>query len=83
MYLPNSNQYRIIHSQIVRYNNLLSEIKISLNGLSKGIKGLVVMSSDFEEVFKCIYEGRVPSQWLKGNMIICGIITPIDSVEIR
>lgn len=33
--------------------------------LDKGIKGLVVMSSELEEIFTCIYEGRVPSSWLK------------------
>lgn len=41
---------------------------MSLIGLQKGIKGLVVMSPDLEEVFQCIYENRVPSQWLNGNI---------------
>lgn len=50
----------------MRYNVLLKEIKTSLVGLKKGIKGLVVMSSDLEEVFQCVYEARVPGQWLKG-----------------
>lgn len=51
----------------MRYNILLKEIKKSLVGLEKGIKGLVVMSSDLEEVFQCVYDGRVPGQWLKGT----------------
>lgn len=41
---------------------------MSLIGLKNGIKGLVVMSPDLEEVFQCIYENRVPSQWLNGNI---------------
>lgn len=53
--------------QVLRYNSLLGEIKISLISLEKGIKGLVVMSSDLEEVYQCINEGRVPGQWLKGT----------------
>lgn len=42
-------------------------IRISLDELQKGIKGLVVMSTELEDIFVCIYEGRVPSGWLKGN----------------
>jgi len=46
----------------------LSEIKTSLVSLKKGIKGLAVMSSDLEKIFQFINEGRVPGQWLKGNI---------------
>lgn len=53
--------------QVSRYNDLLEQIKMSLIGLEKGIQGLVVMSSDLEEVFQCINEGKVPGQWLKSN----------------
>lgn len=52
-------------SQITRYNNLLRTIKKSLEDLEKGIKGLVVMSSDLENTFNCIYDGRVPPLWEK------------------
>ncbi|XP_025195967.1 dynein heavy chain 2, axonemal [Melanaphis sacchari] len=55
----------VLLQEVQRYNSLLSNIKISLIGLMKGIKGLTVMSSDFEKIFQCINEGRVPSQWLK------------------
>ena len=51
--------------QIQRYNSLLKQIKSSLEDLQKGIQGLVVMSSDLEEVFNCINEARVPPQWAK------------------
>lgn len=54
-------------SKIFRYNNLLHLIDSSLRDLQKGIIGLVVMSSDLEEIFTCIYEGRVPSGWLRGK----------------
>ena len=53
--------------QIQRYNVLLVTIRRSLEDLKKGIKGLVVMSSDLEEVFVCVLEGRVPPPWLKGQ----------------
>lgn len=41
---------------------------MSLIGLEKGIKGLVVMSSDLEDVFQSVYEGKVPGQWLKSKI---------------
>nr|CAD7438227.1 unnamed protein product [Timema bartmani] len=44
---------------------LLVEIHSSLVELQKGIQGLVVMSSNLEDIFICIYEGRVPKEWLK------------------
>lgn len=51
--------------QIHRYNVLLRTIKASLVELEKGIKGLVVMSSDLEEVFNCIHKAQVPPLWGK------------------
>ncbi|KAJ8964948.1 hypothetical protein NQ314_004503 [Rhamnusium bicolor] len=49
---------------LLKYNLLLNSINSSLEDLQKGIKGLVVMSTELEEIFTCIYEGRVPSAWL-------------------
>ena len=40
-------------------------IRYQLSDLERGIKGFVVMSSDLEEVFECIFEARVPPSWLK------------------
>ena len=51
--------------QIQRYNALLRTIRSSLIDLEKGIKGLVVMSSDLEEVFNCIKNAQVPPLWEK------------------
>ena len=44
---------------------MLETIRTSLVELEKGIKGLVVMSSDLEEVFTCIYNAQVPPLWSK------------------
>ena len=44
---------------------LLKTIRSSLADLEKGIKGLVVMSADLEEVFTCIYNAQVPALWSK------------------
>jgi len=53
--------------EIERYNHLLVIMRRSLVDLEKGIQGLVLMSSDLEETFQCIFEGRVPSMWEKVN----------------
>lgn len=54
-----------MYFQIERYNMLLDQIRKQLSDLDKGIKGLVVMSTDLEEIFQCIYDARVPSSWEK------------------
>ncbi|KAJ4429792.1 Dynein heavy chain 2, axonemal [Periplaneta americana] len=55
----------VLLQEITRYNSLLNEIHSSLLDLQSGIKGLVVMSSELENIFVSIYEGRVPDGWLK------------------
>ncbi len=61
----NSPMKIVLLQEIERYNMILCEISASLISLQKGIQGLVVMSSDLEEIFKCIFEGRVPDSWQK------------------
>merc|ERR1719440_1822291 len=48
-----------------RYNAMLSSLDKTLGQLQLGIKGLVVMSSELDEVFGYIFNGRVPPGWLK------------------
>ncbi|KAG9346625.1 hypothetical protein JZ751_006936 [Albula glossodonta] len=55
----------VLLQEIQRYNALLYTIKSSLEELEKGIQGLVVMSSNLEEIFLCIYDARVPPLWEK------------------
>ena len=44
-------------------------MKTSLVDLERGIKGLVVMSTDLEETFNCIFDGRVPPLWEKVSKV--------------
>ena len=53
--------------QIERYNALMNEIRNTLKYLEKGIQGLVVMTMELENIFQCIFDGRVPPTWLKVN----------------
>lgn len=55
----------VLLQEISRYNNLLEQIRSSLIELKKGIKGLVVMSTELEDIFNAIFEVKVPASWLK------------------
>jgi dynein heavy chain len=53
----------VLLQEIIRYNNLLRMTRNSLNDLCQAIQGLVVMSSELDDIFTCILEGRVPNIW--------------------
>lgn len=40
---------------------------MSLVNVGKAIDGLLVMSSDLEEVFNCVFDNKVPETWHKVN----------------
>ena len=51
--------------EIERYNALLVSVHSSLIELSKGIRGLVVMSSDLDSIFEALAANKVPKLYLK------------------
>ncbi|CAG0885871.1 unnamed protein product [Darwinula stevensoni] len=53
----------VLKQEVTRYNRLLATIRASLEELCRAIKGLVLMSSDLEEVFNSLLVGRVPLAW--------------------
>ncbi|VDM31109.1 unnamed protein product [Hydatigera taeniaeformis] len=53
----------VLLQEIQRYNDLLDLIRSQLIDLERGIQGLVVMSSELEDIFAAIFENRVPFQW--------------------
>lgn len=53
----------VLLQEIQRYNDLLGLIRTHLIDLEKAIQGLVVMSTELEEIFAAIYENHVPIQW--------------------
>jgi dynein heavy chain len=53
----------VLLQEIKRYNTLLTKIRKSLEDLEKGVKGIVVMTAELEEIFNAIYEGKVPPSW--------------------
>ena len=53
----------VLLQEIKRFNELLSKMKKSLTDVQNGLKGIVVMTSDLEEIFSSIFEGKVPTFW--------------------
>jgi len=55
----------VLFQEIERYNLLLDMIHLNCGLLRKGIKGLVVMSQDLDEMFSAMSSGKIPPAWNK------------------
>lgn len=55
----------VLFQEIERYNVLLNKVRHSCLELQRGIKGLVVMSADLDQIFDALSASKVPAQWLK------------------
>jgi len=53
----------VLIQECIRYNGLLNVIHDSLSNLLKALKGLVVMSSQYEAMLQSIHSNQVPSMW--------------------
>lgn len=53
----------VLRQELIRFNRLISVIKRTLRDMVKAVKGLVVMSSELEEVYRSLIIGKVPNSW--------------------
>ena len=53
----------VLCQELIRFNNLLSLMRSTLNNIQKAVKGLVVMSSELEVFGNALFMNRIPALW--------------------
>lgn len=49
----------VLVQELIRYNRMLAIMKVSLINLKKGLKGLVVLSEDLEQMGNSLFDNAV------------------------
>ncbi|KAG8235431.1 hypothetical protein J437_LFUL015496 [Ladona fulva] len=63
--LYSNSMNTVLRQELVRFNQLIADIKVTLTDVQRAIKGIIVLSPELEEVYKSLLMGKVPSAWAK------------------
>ncbi|XP_066246402.1 dynein axonemal heavy chain 3 [Euwallacea similis] len=55
----------VLRQELIRFNRLIVVIKRTLDEVVKAVSGLMVMSSELEDICSSLVIGKVPSAWMK------------------
>ncbi|KAE9139210.1 Dynein heavy chain 6, axonemal [Phytophthora fragariae] len=53
----------VLGQEVIKFNTLLRRMRSSLRDIQKAINGLIVMSSDLDNMYMAFLNGRVPQLW--------------------
>lgn len=57
----------VLGQECVRFNRLIKVVRSTLKDIRKAIVGLVVMSTELEEIFNAMLIGKLPAKWAKSS----------------
>jgi dynein heavy chain len=57
----------VLGQECVRFNRLIRVVRKTLQDIRKAIVGLVVMSTDLEEIYTAMLIGKIPGMWAKSS----------------
>ena len=62
--MPTESMNTVLTQELLRFNNLLTVVRSTLNNILLALKGLVVMSTELDSVAKALSVGFVPDAWM-------------------
>jgi dynein heavy chain len=59
--MPSESLNSVLHQELMRYNNLINIVQISMKNLIDAVNGDAVMTSDLENILQRIYDNKIPA----------------------